>query len=152
MINQEVVESLKGIVSSCLRENNLELVEMSYHGRHNPVLSIFIDRPQGGVTIDECARMNGIIIQLIDSSGILSSGYILEVSSPGIDRPLRKKNDFQRAINREVRCFLKEPVEAKIEIEGVIKVVKDESVILNTVKGEIELPYKIISKARQIVN
>lgn len=152
MINQEILQQLEEIVLSCLKKNNFVLVEMNYSGRNRPLLTMLIDRPEGGITIEECAAMNKIISEALDSANILNSGYILEVSSPGVDRPLKKKDDFSRVINKEVRCFLVEPINAKKEIIGVVREISDEYVTLDYHNGHIKIPYTNITKAKQKID
>lgn len=152
MINQEILEKLKEIVLSCLKKNNLELFEINYYGRGKPQLTILIDRPQGGITIDECAIMNRIISEALDSANILDSSYVLEVSSPGVDRPLKERGDFSRVINKRIRCILLEPISGKKEIEGKVCETNDESVTLDTDSGYIKILYNNITKAKQIVD
>lgn len=151
MISQEILQQLKEIVLSCLKNNNLELVEINYSGRARLLLTILIDRPEGGVTIGECALMNNIISKAMEAANILNSSYVLEVSSPGVGRPLKASQDFYRAINRKVRCMLVEPISGKKEIEGLVKEADEESVTLDTNTDEIKILYSNIAKAKQII-
>lgn len=152
MIEGGTLERLKEITLSCLKAHNLELIEISCHGAKRPLLAILIDRPEGGITIDECALMNRLISEAFDSADVSNSGYMLEVSSPGIDRPLKVKNDFYHVINKKVRCFLAEPIKAKREIEGLVKEVREELVILDTDDGEMEIAFNNLAKAKQIAD
>ena len=152
MVNQEILEKVKEIVSTCLKDKGLELVEMKCHGKNRPVLAILADRREGGITIDECASVNNAMSEALDAADIFDSGYVLEVSSPGVDRPLKEKDDFSRVINKKVRCFFKEPIHNRYEIEGVVKEINDQSVSLDTDDGFMEIPYTGIRKAKQIID
>jgi ribosome maturation factor RimP len=81
----------------------------------------------------------------------LQQRYILEVSSPGLDRPLKSRNDFLRCINRKVRVFLNEPINGKSELEGVITEVKDDSVYIVINTESIEVPLSKVAKAKQVI-
>jgi len=152
MINQEDLVRLKEIISSCLNGRHLELVEITYDGRRKPVLTMLIDRPEGGVTVEECALANRMVSEALDAAHLLNSGYILEVSSPGVDRPLQEKSDFLRAMNKKVRCFLKEPLAGKGELAGVIKEVSDDGITLSSNEGSLRISYANINKAKQIID
>jgi ribosome maturation factor RimP len=152
MISQEIRQKLKEIVCSCLNQHNLELVEINYSRTARPVLTILIDRPQGGITIGECTLMNNILSEALDSSGILTSGYFLEVSSPGVDRPLKEKSDFSRVIDKKVKCFLREAISAEKEVGGLVVQVDDEFVTLETNNGLLRVPLSSINKAKQVVD
>ncbi len=101
--------------------------------------------------MDECARLNDKLSLLIDEKNILEERYILEVFSPGIDRPLVTKDDFLRCLNREARFFLKEAIKGKIELEGVINKIENEAVYIQRETETIEIPLPKISQAKQIV-
>ena len=152
MINQQILERLREIALECLKRNNLELVQINYSGRQRPVITLLIDRPEGGISIDECALMNKVIGEEWDAADILAGGYILEVSSPGIDWPLVNKSDFLRARNKKVRCFLKEAVSAKREMEGRVLEVNDACIILEADCGPLEIPLHNINKAKQVID
>lgn len=152
MIDRETLERLEEIALPCLKAHNLELIEINCHGAKRPLLAILIDRPEGGITIAECTLMNQLISEALDCANVLTSGYVLEVSSPGVGRPLKIKNDFCRVINKKVRCFLTEPIKAKREIEGLVKQVREESVILDTDDGEVEIAFNNLAKAKQIID
>ena len=115
------------------------------------ILRILVDRPEGGITLDECARLNIQISNLLDEKDILQTRYILEVASPGLDRPLKAKNDFLRCINRKARFFFNEPINGKIELEGVISKVENESVFIESNDQVIEIPLTGINKVKQII-
>jgi len=109
------------------------------------------DHPHGGITMDECSRLNLEIGDILEEGNVIQSHYILEVCSPGLDRPLRTGKDFNRCIYRAVKCFLNEPISGKIEWDGVITGVSDIDVSLETAQGILKVPLDKISKAKQII-
>ena len=152
MIYKEMLNRIEEIAIQCLQQHGLELVELSCHGKNRPTLRILIDYPQSGVNIKECAAMNAVISNALDEADIFTGGYVLEVSSPGVDRPLKNKSDFRRVMNKKVRCFLREPVDSKTEIEGLVGEAAEEYVTISSAQGNINLAYANITKAKHIID
>lgn len=150
MDRQALITELNRIITDYLKNQGLDLVELlcRYEGR-DLFLRILIDRPEGGIILDECASLNNELSRILDEQDILKEGYILEVSSPGLDRPLKNKGDFLRCLNRRARFFLLEPVKGKIELEGTISKVTDDSVYVNIEADIVEIPLIKINKAKQ---
>lgn len=153
MDRQELINELKNIITDFLKDKTLDLVDLiyRYEGR-NLFLRILVDKPEGGISLDECAQLNNEVSRILDEKDILKERYILEVSSPGIDRPLKTKNDFLRCLNKPVRFFLAESIDAKMELEGIIIKVSDDLVYVD-IKGRVcEIPLFKINRAKQIIN
>lgn len=153
MDRQAIIEELKVIIEDYLKSQSLDLVDLiyRYEGR-DLVLRILIDKPEGGITLDECASHNQNISRILDEKDILQARYILEVSSPGLGRPLKTKNDFLRCINKEVKFFLNESIEGKLELDGIIQKVDDEAVYIDTKDRILAIPISKINKAKQILD
>lgn len=152
MDRQAIAAELKNIIGEYLLSQGLELVDIIYrHEGRDLILRVLLDRPEGGITLGECARLNIQISNLLDEKDILQTRYVLEVASPGLDRPLKAKNDFLRCINKKARFFLNEPVNGKIELEGTISKVENESVFIESNNEVIEIPLTRINKAKQII-
>jgi ribosome maturation factor RimP len=152
MDKQELILELRLLLGNYLKEQGLDLVDLihRYEGR-SLSLRILTDKPEGGISVGECAKLNRDICIILDEKEILKEGYILEVSSPGLDRPLVKKEDFLRCRNKEVRFFLNEPINEKMELQGKISKVDDDAVYI-AIQGEVfEVPLVRIIKAKQIV-
>ena len=142
---------IEKVIKPFIKDRLLELVEISIKPRNKSVMiRILADRPQGGITVDECAAINRYLVGEIDQRQ-LASDYTVEVSSPGLDRPLKTTKDFLRGIGREVRFYLSEPVDNKREYAGVIQGIQDNCVVVQVTKGTIVIPLKNIDKATQIV-
>ncbi len=153
MYREEVIARLQESVGGYLRDHGLELVELIYRqeGGGDFFLKFLVDRPEGGINLGECANLNKEISSILDAEDMLQSRYILEVSSPGLDRSLKTKNDFLRCLNKSVRFFLNAQVCGKLEHAGIIREVKDEGVSVETKEGVIEIPLASINKAKQII-
>lgn len=152
MARQELINELRIIIEDFLKEQNLVLVALDfrYEGK-GLALRILVDKPEGGIILDECAYLNEQISRLLDEKDILQQRYTLEISSPGLDRPLNSKNDFLRCINKRVRFFLKEAIDGKMEMEGVISRVGDDAVYVAIEDKVIEMPLLKIAKAKQAI-
>ncbi len=148
----EIADELKNIIEDYLKNQNLDLVDLiyRYEGR-DLVLRILVDYPCGGISLGECAHLNSEIGRILDEKDILQQNYMLEVSSPGLDRPLKTKNDFIHCLNKEVRVFLKEPINNKFELEGIINKVKDDLVYIDIKERIVEIPILKINWAKQKV-
>lgn len=152
MDRQEIIGELKNIIGDYLKIQGLDLVDLIYrHEGRDLILRILVDRPEGGITMGECANLNKRISNLLDEKDILQTRYIMEVSSPGLDRALKTRNDFLRCINRRVRFFLNELINGKIELEGLISKVENDSVYIEFRNKLIEIPLTKINKAKQVI-
>ena len=153
MEREALTEHLKEIIGSFLEPQGLELVELiCRHEGRDLVLQVLVDRPEGGITVGECSGINKEIGNLLDEKNILEGSYLLEVSSPGIDRPLKTKADFFRCIGKEVRFFLNKEVNGKLEWAGEIKKVEGETVFIRLGDVLLEIPLANINKARQEID
>lgn len=145
-------EELKSVIEEYLKDKNIELVDLIFRPEGgNLVLRILVDKPEGGISLEECALLNEAISMMLDERNLLQERYILEVSSPGIDRPLVTKNDFSRCIYRKVKIFLKEPINGVWEPEGTITNVTDIAVYLEMEGQSLEVPLAKINRAKQII-
>lgn len=153
MDRDALIEELMAIIQDYLKNKNLDLVDLiyRYEGR-DLILKVLADRPDGGISLGECARLNIELSRILDEKDILQARYILEVSSPGLDRPLKTKPDFARCINRKVRVFLNEPINGKLEWDGTITKVENDAVCLDASSQILEIPLSKINKAKQAVD
>lgn len=153
MQGKDLLEKIREVSLPCIASHNLTLVDITYYYMANRlVVRFFIDRPEGGITLDECAVVNEELGTVLDSCSWLEQSYMLEVSSPGVDRNLKTRDDFKRVMNRTVIFFLHEPVNGKIEWSGVVKHADDECVYVGTGSQEIAIPYRTINKSKQVID
>ncbi|MDD4900197.1 MAG: ribosome maturation factor RimP [Candidatus Omnitrophica bacterium] len=150
MDKEAITAELTDIIGTFLTQASLELVELILR-REGPqlVLRILADRPEGGITIEDCAFINKEISRILDEKNIIADQYLLEVSSPGIDRPLKSKNDFLRSKDKEVRFFLNEMIEGKLEWLGKVKDADEDSVFIEVNGKELKILFTQINKAKQ---
>ncbi len=132
-----------------MEENHFELVDVEYvKEAGNWYLRIYIDK-EGGITIDDCETVSRRLDQLLDEKDFIEEAYILEVSSPGLGRPLKKEKDFQRSLGEEVEVRLYKPLQQSKSFTGLLKAYSAETVTL-VLESEEELviPRKDISLIR----
>jgi ribosome maturation factor RimP len=142
-----VIERAWAAVEPIIEGSGLELVgvELGREG-HRPVLWVFIDR-EGGVTIDDCARVHPEVSAALDVEDPIPESYELRVSSPGLDRPLFKASDFERFAGREAVVQLSEPLGGRRKFTGKILGLRGEAVALRCTDGEHEVPLDLIHRA-----
>lgn len=152
MDKQAIRDELKIITDDYLKSQGFDLIDFicRYEG-NTLVLRILADKPEGGITIDECARINKEIGIIFEGKDTLKERYILEVVSPGLDRPLSNRKDFSRCIGRRVRFFLNEPINKKWELEGEIKAVEENSLRVAIGEEILNIPLSGIMRAKQAI-
>lgn len=149
---EDIIPSLQTLIKEFLNNQGFILVDLSLHFQAGKLtLRILTDHPRGGISLDECAYLNEKISKLLDEKDLIKQSYILEVSSPGADRPLKTEEDFRRCIDRKVVVYTKEPIKGKIENIGRIRDVKEGIVFLEIEEEILEIPYIKINKAKQII-
>ena len=125
-IESKATELIMPIIESC----GFELVDLEYVKEgSSKYLRAYIDKP-GGITVDDCAEVSRPFSDKLDEADFIGEAYILEVSSPGLTRPLKKENDFKRSIGKvvEIKTFVK--INGAKEFEGVLKAYDDATVTI----------------------
>lgn len=149
---QETLEKIKNTVCDFIKASGYELIDASLRKVSGALsLQFLVDRPAGGISLQECAVLNVQLGELLDKENILDERYILEVSSPGVDRPLLEERDFLRAKGRHIRVFLSEPHDGKIEWEGIIGQVNEGVLSLSAGDAVKNIPLCKIKKAKQVI-
>ena len=127
-----------------------DLVELTLKRRgRTQIVEVLVDKDSGGITVSECSAINREIFKQCEQAQILGDDFQVEVSSPGLDRPLLTTKDFSRKRGRLIRVHLRAPVKDRLEYSGTIKEVKDDQVIVDTPQGLMELAINNIQKAVQ---
>lgn len=132
-------EDLERMIAEVIESEGFELVEMklAHHGKHH-VLRIFADRV-GGITLDQCGSLSRTLERKLDEVDPFDAAYTLEVSSPGLDRPLTTTADFRRKAGKNMRLLLETPVNGNDHAEGCLKAVEHDKLVLETDHGVVEL-------------
>jgi ribosome maturation factor RimP len=139
-----------------VRDAGFDLIEVQY-GREQRglVLRLFIDRPvggSGGINVDDCERVSRDVSAALDVADKIPQTYQLEVSSPGLDRPLRRERDFARFVGESARIRLTEGVEGRRNFTGTIRGAKEGRVEIACDGRSYELPIDDITRANLVPN
>ena len=128
-----------------------ELVGVEFHGsEHHGVLRIFIDH-ENGITVDDCAAVSHQISAILDVEDPIAQAYDLEVSSPGINRPLFKLSDYERFVGLNAKIKLAVALNGRKNFSGVLQGIDDNNLVLINVDNEtFKLPYHDIAKANLV--
>ena len=142
------VESIRQIAEMLLLREGMDLVDLQFRREASGwVLRVFIDKP-GGVTLADCQEISHLLGARIEVDDLVKTRYTLEVSSPGLDRVLRKPSDFERFVGRQVRIIAARPFNGQRRFEGRLEGLEDATVVLSTAEEKIALPLHEISEAR----
>ncbi len=127
----------------------LELVDVQYRPEGGRlIVRLLIDRPTGGVTLEELARMSREVGDVLDAHDAVPGRYNLECSSPGLNRPLVRPDHFRRVVGQRVHVRAREPIAGRRQFHGVLDAVTDEGVIVaDPDAGTVTLPFAAIEKA-----
>ncbi|MBE6098728.1 MAG: ribosome maturation factor RimP [Anaerovibrio sp.] len=129
-MSKVIEEAVEEIVENLLTDTDLELVAVDYVREKDWYLRVFIDK-EGGIEIDDCQALSGRLEEILDERDIIKGSYILEVSSPGLDRELKKPKDFQREKGKTVDVSLFAPVDGNKLIVGVLKDYDGENITID---------------------
>ena len=151
MSRQTTVARVEEVCERVGQAEGIEIVEVELKGSgRNQLLRIFIDKPEG-VTHTDCEIVSQKVGDLLDAEDTLPGHYVLEVSSPGIERKLKKPADFRRFEGKKIRVVMREPdgQERKSRfVEGVLAATEESGVWLETGGGErIQIPFEAIDRA-----
>ncbi len=134
-----------------LEENGFELVDVEYVKEgSNRFLRVYVDK-EGGIDIDDCGRISEYLSEKLDENDPIPDAYFLEVSSPGAERPLKKPEDFIKAVGKHVYVTTYEPIEKKKEYEGLLVHCDDTALTIREGKKEFVVPREKIASARLAV-
>jgi ribosome maturation factor RimP len=142
---------IEQIVNNVLSNKGVELVDIDLlpSGKH-PVVRIYLDKP-GGITVGECAVINRELSVHFLVEASIPDNMVIEVSSPGLDRPLKTQRDFERNMGRDLEVFYRSG-ERQLDKTGKLTAVASGAITLLTIQGELALNLSDIVKAKQHIN
>lgn len=152
----KVIDTVNHLVTPIVNEMGLELVDIEYVKEGKDwFLRVFIDKP-AGIDIEECGMVSERLSEKLDELDPITHNYFLEVSSPGAERPLKKKQDFEKAIGKNIFIKTFEPLNGEKQFEGVL-VDFDGNIVsveikIKTRKTIVTIPYEKIANARLAVS
>lgn len=134
-------------IAKALAASGVELVDLIIqHQGRKAILQFFVDKV-GGVTLDDCGELTDKIDSLLEMENLIDGAYILEVSSPGVNRVLKKPEHFKRFVQERVKIVLKVPLEGRGAFTGVIASADDDAFVLDDGTNQFRFEYNNIKKA-----
>lgn len=151
------VSELERLIEPIAEALGYALVRVRLTGANRPVLQIMAERADGTMDVDDCAKLSHAISAAFEEEDPIESEYVLEVSSPGIDRPLTRRRDFDAYAGHEAKVELKHPLDGRKRIRGTLKGLKGEDIVIETDlgpekgRGELAVPYMSIGEAKLVL-
>jgi len=137
------------LVAPVAAEEGMEVVEIQCRhegGRGGRVLRIYLDK-EGGPNLDELSRVSRQVSDLLDVHDPVVGPYVLEVSSPGINRPLKRREHFARFVGKRVRVRTQDMIGGRRSFLGMLKEVTEDSIVIDQEKNEFRIPLALVDKA-----
>jgi len=147
---KKIEEIIEKVIEPVTKRNEVELVDVQYHKLNKWVLRVFIDK-EGGVELSDCQKVSTELKELLKEMDFTPHDYFLEVSSPGLDRVLKKEKDFRRFLMRKVKITTYKPINDQRHFE--VKLIGCEKGIIEIEKEEgecIKIPLEEISSSRLV--
>jgi ribosome maturation factor RimP len=142
---------LTDLLEPVVGDHGCELVELQFRREAAGwVLRLIVDKA-GGVSLDNCAGISREVGHILEVEDLIEQAYHLEVSSPGLDRPLKRERDYIRCLGEKVKVKTREPLEGEQVFIGLIEDFSAGNLVLRTPKGNVVIPFDQISKAKLVV-
>ena len=151
MANETLVADIQALVEPILADRSLELVEVTCRPQGRQQLVRLLVDKVSGVTIQQCVQVNQRIGEALEAAHLIEGSYTVEVSSPGLDRPLVTKRDFERALGEELRVGVAQPEGRVTELDGRLLAVQHEAIVLKTHAGNVTVPFGDIRGAKKAI-
>ncbi len=139
------------IITPVIEDMGFELVRVRLMGGKTATLQIMAERPDGGIEVDECADISNAVSAVLDVEDPITDAYTLEVSSPGIDRPLTRLKDFEEFEGYEAKLETAELIDGRKRFKGVLAGVEDNDVLINIEEGTVGLNFDWLADAKLIL-
>lgn len=150
MANNNIETKVQGLLEKIIEDLGYNLYDVEYvkEGK-DYILRITIDN-EAGINIQDCEKVNNGINDILDEADIIKDQYYLEVSSPGLERVLRKENHFLSQIGKKVNVNLFKPVDKKKEFQGILKEYNSSSIVIETEENDIEFNLKDVALVKTV--
>jgi ribosome maturation factor RimP len=144
--------SIESLIAPALDAMGYRIVRVAFSGGRRPTLQVMAERrDDGAMTVDDCAQISHAISAILDVADPIEAAYDLEVSSPGIDRPLVRPEDYERFAGFEAKLELSAPHEGRRRFRGRLRGREGDAVKLDLGASEVLVPLSVIAKARLIL-
>ena len=142
---------LAEIITPVIEDMGYELVRVRLMSGKTSILQIMAEKPAGGIEVDDCADISNAISAVLDVEDPILDAYALEVSSPGIDRPLTRLKDFEEFEGYEAKLETSELIDGRKRFKGVLAGVEDDEVLINIEEGTVGLKFDWLSDAKLVL-
>ena len=139
------------IITPVIEDLGYELVRVRLMSGKNTILQIMADRPEGGIEVDDCAKISTAVGATLDVEDPIVDEYALEVSSPGIDRPLTRLKDFENFEGYEAKIETTELIDGRRRFKGQLAGIDGSDVLINVEEGTIGLQFDWLSDAKLVL-
>jgi ribosome maturation factor RimP len=149
---KSLVEKIEDAIAPSVTSMGFELVQVKFmDGKKSQTLQIMAERPDGSMTLDDCAMISRQVSAVLDVEDVIPTAYRLEVSSPGIDRPLVKLTDYPKYIGHTVKIETVLPIDGRKRFTGSIKAAQAENIIITVDGKDVTLPFADIQTAKLVL-
>jgi len=142
---------LEPILTPAIEAAGYRLVRLRLMGGKTKTLQIMAERPDGTMNVEDCARLSRALLEFIEREEPLEGDFELEVSSPGIDRPLTRLIDFERYAGHEAKIELVAPLDGRKRFRGKLLGLEGNEVVLETQDTRVSLPFRGIAEAKLVL-
>ncbi|HRC80184.1 MAG TPA: ribosome maturation factor RimP [Sedimentibacter sp.] len=151
MNKKNILSSVRKMAEDILKTTDMELIDVEYV-KEGPFkyLRIYIDKP-GGVSVDDMADVSRVLSKKLDEADPIEEQYFLEVSSPGLERPFKREEDYIRNIGNLVEAKFYKPLEGKKSMVGVLKEKRENSIVIEAGEESLLIELKDISKINRVI-
>jgi ribosome maturation factor RimP len=148
----EPIRQVEDLIAPSLRDMGYELVRVMLRGRERPTLEIMAERAdRAPMTVEDCAEISRAVSALLDVEDPLPGSYVLEVTSPGIDRPLVRPDDFARFAGFEARIETAAPIDGRRRFKGRLIGVEGDEVRIDVDGAVVPVPLALVKKAKLVL-
>lgn len=145
---EQLISDILKLVDPVVLSEGMELVELEYRREpHGWVLRLFIDQ-EGGIIVDDCARISQVVGDLLDIADIIGNPYHLEVSSPGLNRPLRKQEHFLKVLEDTIEVRTTTPMGNRRKFKGILMEAGHETIRIDCDGQAFDIPLALVERAR----
>lgn len=144
-------EQLEEMLAPLVEKTGYECMDVTFEKAGKDwILTVYIGSPNG-ISLDDCEKVSQVLSPFLDETDPIEQSYFLEVSSPGIDRPLKKDRDYERAVGETIAVHLFAKRDGVKDFTGVLTSADSSQIVLETENGPIEIARKDISKAEPVI-
>ncbi|WP_417456093.1 ribosome maturation factor RimP [Kordiimonas sp.] len=147
----DAADNIAALIEPTVSALGYELIRVTYGGGRKPTLQIMAEKPDGSMGVEDCAKLSRELSLILDVEDPLPGEYLLEVSSPGIDRPLTRPKDFERWLGFEAKVELGTQMDGRRRYRGRMTSFTGDMLTMETDEGVVELEFGEIAKAKLLM-